>query len=869
MIKSSFDGETGDPLFFGKIFFMAIASTTSLVDALRQYRILEAAQLEEAKSLQARFPEPKALAGELIRLGWLTPYQANQLLQGRGQDLFLGSYILLERLGEGGMGQVFKAKNWKMGRLVALKLIRKERLDNPNAVRRFEREVRSAAALSHPNIVLALDADQVGSTHLLVMEYVEGTDLAKLVKKNGPLPVAQACEYVRQAALGLQHAYERGMVHRDIKPANLLLVAGGKMVKILDMGLARLDQPATDDDKSSTITQEGAVMGTPDYIAPEQALESHTVDIRGDLYSLGCTFYYLLTGKVPFPGGTLTEKLLKHQLHAPKPVELLRPNLPQTVAVIVRKMMAKKAEDRYQTPAEVAVALASLFSTGNGVSLAANVNDRTIADGAQGIAAPSGDSLDSALDYMAQRGDTEGVDSPHLLARKAEERRMLLSLVAGGSFVLVGLAVVLFLALKEPAAKKSVANEAERPVVGPPPAKAKVDEAWPKKVAAMPAEKQVEAVAKKLQELNPGFDGTVTHTVDGGVVASFGFITDNVTDISPVRALPRLRGLGCGGDRAGRKGKLADLSPLKDMQLTQLWCYNSRVADLSPLMGMRLTILSCWGTQVADLSPLKGMPLTTLSCEHTTVSDLSVLKDTPLRQLSCDFKLFRDADILRSIKTLEMINGKPVKEFWKDVEAQQAAFAAWCKQVAAMSAEKQVGAVATKLKELNPGFDGKLTPTIDGGVVTGLVFLTDNVTDISPLRALPELQRLTCHGTPGKGQLADLSPLKNMKLTHLGCYFTKVADLLPLKGMPLTTLECNGTQVADLSPLKDMKLTALFCPYTKVTDLSPLKGMPLKELSCDFKPERDAEILRSIKTLETINDKPAKEFWKEVDGKKP
>ena len=204
------------------------------------------------------------------------------------------------------MGQVFKARNWKLGRIVALKLIRKERLDSPDAIRRFQREVRAAAALSHPNIVLAYDADQIGGTHLLVMECIEGaSDLAKLVKKNGPLPVAQACEYIRQAALGLQHAFERGLVHRDIKPANLLLTADGKTVKILDMGLARLDQKAGDGEASSTMTQEGAVMGTPDYIAPEQAMESHTVDIRADLYSLGCTFYYLLTAKVPFPGGTL------------------------------------------------------------------------------------------------------------------------------------------------------------------------------------------------------------------------------------------------------------------------------------------------------------------------------------------------------------------------------------------------------------------------------------------------------------------------------------------------------------------------------------------------------------------------------------
>jgi len=157
---------------------MATASSSPLVDALRQYRLLEPLQLEELKNLQVRFPDPKALAKELMQRGWLTPYQANQLLLGKGQELVLGSYVLLERVGEGGMGEVFKARNWKLAKVVALKLIRKERLSNPDAIRRFQREVRSAAALDHPNIVRALDADEIGGTHLLVMEYIDGVSVA-------------------------------------------------------------------------------------------------------------------------------------------------------------------------------------------------------------------------------------------------------------------------------------------------------------------------------------------------------------------------------------------------------------------------------------------------------------------------------------------------------------------------------------------------------------------------------------------------------------------------------------------------------------------------------------------------------------------
>src|SRR5579859_4656266 len=212
---------------------MVFATVDSLLDVLRQTELLEPEQLTEVRRVaSASCRDPRGLAGELVRRGWLTPYQVNQLFQGRAKQLVMGSYILLERLGEGGMGQVFKARHRKLGRIVALKVIRKERLDHPDAVRRFRREIQAAAQLSHSNIVLALDADEHEGTHFFAMEYVEGDDLAKLVKRHGPLAVEQACEVIRQAALGLQHAFERGLVHRDIKPHNLLRVHQSGVVKV-------------------------------------------------------------------------------------------------------------------------------------------------------------------------------------------------------------------------------------------------------------------------------------------------------------------------------------------------------------------------------------------------------------------------------------------------------------------------------------------------------------------------------------------------------------------------------------------------------------------------------------------------------------
>jgi serine/threonine-protein kinase len=345
----------------------AIHTFSDLVGALRAGSLLTSAQVDVlARELLPRFPDPRALARELVRREWLTPFQINQLFLGRGDDLFLGPYLLLERLGEGGMGQVFKAIHRKMNRVAALKVIRRDKLGNPETIQRFFREVQAAAALDHPNIVSAYDADAVGGVYYFAMEYVEGKDLGRTVKEKGALKFGKACEYMRQAALGLQHAHEKGMVHRDIKPSNIIVRKsgsshheGGPAVKILDMGVARLE--GASDETGEQLTQAHSVLGTPDFIAPEQAHDSHTADIRSDLYSLGCTFYYVLTGQVPFPANTPMEKLLKHHLEEPQPVESLRPEVPRGVARLVRRLMAKSPAKRPQTPAEVAEALASML----------------------------------------------------------------------------------------------------------------------------------------------------------------------------------------------------------------------------------------------------------------------------------------------------------------------------------------------------------------------------------------------------------------------------------------------------------------------------------------------------------------------------
>ena len=265
----------------------------------------------------------------------------------------------MEQLGAGGMGTVYKAEHRLMQRIVALKVVPSEFISRPHAITRFHHEVRSAARLSHPNIVTSYDAEQSGAVHFLVMEFVDGSSLDQCVQQNGPLAFPQAREFIRQTAMGLDAAHQHGMVHCDIKPQNLMVTTDGK-IKILDFGLASF---ASEHHASGTtgesveLTAANIMLGTPDYIAPEQAADARSADIRADIYGLGCTLYFLLAGHPPFPGGSHVEKLSSHMVLTPRPLDQLRSGLPTDLLAIVDKMMAKKPEGRYQTPYDVVGAL--------------------------------------------------------------------------------------------------------------------------------------------------------------------------------------------------------------------------------------------------------------------------------------------------------------------------------------------------------------------------------------------------------------------------------------------------------------------------------------------------------------------------------
>jgi serine/threonine-protein kinase len=353
---------------------MAKPEVDAFLDLVRRSRLVEPDQLDRLLTqLRQQDAEKTAsdldwLCERLLESRLLTRWQCENLRKGRYKGFFLKKYKLLDQIGAGGMSTVYLAEHLLMRRQVAIKVLPKQRLKDSSYLARFHLEAQAAAQLDHPNIVRAYDVDNEGETHFFVMEYVEGQDLQALVKSRGPLEYHVAAEYIRQAAAGLAHAHGAGLIHRDIKPANLL-VDRSNVVKVLDLGLARFSE---DDHASLTLKYDENVLGTADYLAPEQARDSHNIDARADIYSLGCSLYYLLTGHPPFTEGTLPQRLMQHQTSPPPSVYKDRPDAPEDLVAISMKMMAKKPADRQQSAAAVAEDLAA-WLTAHGIATESGV----------------------------------------------------------------------------------------------------------------------------------------------------------------------------------------------------------------------------------------------------------------------------------------------------------------------------------------------------------------------------------------------------------------------------------------------------------------------------------------------------------------
>jgi serine/threonine protein kinase/Leucine-rich repeat (LRR) protein len=793
-------------------------------------------------------PASAAVTRELYQ--FLAPSQAPDEL-GR-----LGPYRVLRVLGTGGMGVVFQAEDPRLRRSVALKVMKPDLAASGTARQRFLREAQTTAALEHDHIISIYQVDEDRGVPFLAMPLLKGETLEARLRRESRLPLSDVVRIGREIAEGLAAAHEHGLIHRDIKPSNIWLeIPAGESVtpatlarvKLLDFGLAR----AVADD--AHLTHSGAIAGTPQYMAPEQA-KAEPVDARCDLFGLGCVLYRMLTGQLAFKGSKTMEVLRSLELDQPTPPRTLNPEVSPALSSLVMQLLAKRPANRPASASDVVAALSAIerepARVPNQASRPRRWNRWAVAAACLFVAAAL--AMGAVVYVKTDRGtlqiDTQD-DTVKVIVEQGGKQVMVIDTKTGTEVTLASGDYTLRpaedrkdidLAPDHVTLKRGgtvVATIKRLPKPPGTPALAPIDEVWFRLVATLPAEKQVDAVALKMRERNPDFDGKLDAQIVDGKVWELRFLTDEVTDIAAVRALVGLRQLACSGSAAS-KGKLADLTPLKGMSLNALACHFTRVSDLTPLKGMPLRVLQCTGTQVPDLSPLEGMPLEKLDCGATPLSDLTPLKGMRLQHLDCSHTRVSDWSPLEgmpllhlnccntTISDLNVLKGMPLAD---------------------------LNLSGTPVSDLSP---------LQGMKLKYLHCYNTFIRDLEPLQGMP-LTNLSCSET----KISDLSPLKGMPLVFLNCWGTNISSLAPLQGMRLETLDCASTQVSDLSPLKGMPLTYLVCGGTKVTDLTPLRGMPLKLLGCDFQPERDTALLRSLTTLKSINQKPAAEFWKEVEAK--
>ncbi len=331
-------------------------SVANFLDLLRRSNLVESAKLDDAlaavetEATEKQLDDVEYVSGQLVSRYLITAWHARQLFKGRFKGFFLRQYKILGHLGAGGMSSVYLAEHLLMQRRVAIKVLPRKRLAKSIYLERFVREAQAIASLDHPNIVRAYDIDHEGDLHYIVMEYFDGENLQKLVEKEGKLPFARIVNILRQAADALAHSHEVGVIHRDVKPSNILVNAAGD-VKLLDLGLALLDEKLFEG--RITHIQEDTILGTADYLAPEQALDSHKVDARADVYGLGGVLYFCLTGHPPFPEGSVSKRLLAHQTKDPPSILIDRPDTPDDLLNLCKKMMQKRPEDRHQHAEDV------------------------------------------------------------------------------------------------------------------------------------------------------------------------------------------------------------------------------------------------------------------------------------------------------------------------------------------------------------------------------------------------------------------------------------------------------------------------------------------------------------------------------------
>ncbi len=573
---------------------------------------------EQAAAPAAARHDVDAFAAYLLETGRLTAYQANELVHGRANGFVLGNYVIQKSLGEGGMGKVFLARHRRMKREVALKVLPPARARDPEAARRFACEVEAIARLHHPNIAAAFDADEAKGVQFLALEFVAGHDLAREIKARGKLPVVEAAACMAQVARGLAYAHRQGVIHRDVKPHNLMRTADG-VVKILDMGLARLAEAVESrggaegdaNGRGHGATLAGRVVGTPDYISPEQAA-GEPVDARADLYSMGCTLFHLVAGRPPFMQETLHGKLLAHALDPTPVLAAAAPDVPPALSALCQRLMAKEAADRPPDADQVADELEAIARAAQ-----AAIPPRPPGGGPANLAPRR---PPTELDEFGRMMREEQLLQPTV---KTGSSSSLMGAPGGGLrgampyFSAAAVVAVALLALSR------FGNPAPTPV---PPRSTPA-------VKSAPARERLAAALRELAKANPGFgsvldpDSPPPHEADfdGEVLARLHLPTDALRDLRALAGLPSVRRLEL-TPTAGRRGALADLAPLAGLPLRELaLADNPDVRSIAALRGLPLVELDLSGTSVAELEPLVGMPLRKLELTGSSVHELAPL----------------------------------------------------------------------------------------------------------------------------------------------------------------------------------------------------------------------------------------------------
>ncbi len=583
----------------------------------------------------------------------------------------LGEFKLLTKVGQGGMGTVYLAEQPALNRRVAVKVLLPELAHDPEFPKRFKREAMLAASINNPGIVQVYAAGEADGVHYIAMEYVDGESLQRRLEREGRLKVDDALDIVTRLAQALDYAWQKTrLIHRDIKPSNVLISTEGD-VKLADFGMAK------NADCDSNLTATGMPIGTPLYISPEQARCTKELDFTTDIYSLGCTLYHLLCGRAPYNADASFAVMLLHVTEPPPSILQHMPDCPPAIVKTLARMLAKDSSERHASYAELV------------------------------------EELRRARTLLTPQPPKPTRRTPALVG---------LTIVASLAWLLGKQSSSPLASSSVKPARMNTASGAVAQKPAAPPS----DDPFIRAVAALPAEAQAQRVIEKLKELNPDFDpSTATFIVEGSAVTMFGCSIVAIANLSPVRALTALKRLRLGQN--GQKGILKNLEMLRGLSLTRLDCHNTPITDLEPLRGMPLTWLVCSGTdisdllplagapleglaindtgvtdlvalrgkqlktlncgatEISDLSPLLGMPLIDMNCSRspvrdlrplaemslkklvcsqTSITDLSPLRGMPLTEIECDYIRDRDADILRSIHTLERINGQPAREFW-------------------------------------------------------------------------------------------------------------------------------------------------------------------------------------------------------------